>query len=211
MYTELIERLREDAEWAAANEWETPITLGDHLTEAADAIEKLAKDFAMVDGLLHDRDIEIDELEQVKRELAAYKRVFDEAAILNLAGQALGIQPDRLRELAQTYKESRCVVLPCKRDDTLWTFRTYPNRAVYKFKVTDISTLNGRTMLNTDIMGVIDARDVGKTVFLTREEAEVALEAMSSGGKCDNKGLAFKGLEDRQGNRRPNSYAGHSL
>ena len=32
---ELIPALREDAEWAHANEWETPITLGDHLDAAA--------------------------------------------------------------------------------------------------------------------------------------------------------------------------------
>ena len=32
----LISNLKEDAEWAYANEWETPITLGDHL-EAASA------------------------------------------------------------------------------------------------------------------------------------------------------------------------------
>lgn len=31
--------LREDAEWAHANEWETPITLADDLEEAADRIE----------------------------------------------------------------------------------------------------------------------------------------------------------------------------
>ena len=35
---ELIPELREDAEWAHANEWETPITLGDHLDAAADAL-----------------------------------------------------------------------------------------------------------------------------------------------------------------------------
>jgi hypothetical protein len=38
---ELIQELRSDAEWAHANEWETPITLGDHLDAAADAIEAL--------------------------------------------------------------------------------------------------------------------------------------------------------------------------
>ena len=38
----LVEALREDAEWAHANEWETPITLGDHLVEAADLIEHLS-------------------------------------------------------------------------------------------------------------------------------------------------------------------------
>lgn len=68
------------------------------------------------------------------------------------------------------------MVLPCKRYDTLWTFCNYPKSKVYSFKVTDISTLNGRMMLNTDILSVIDARDIGKTVFLTREAAEVALK-----------------------------------
>ena len=38
---ELIQELRSDAEWAHANEWETPITLSDHLDAAADAIEAL--------------------------------------------------------------------------------------------------------------------------------------------------------------------------
>ena len=36
---ELIKALKEDAEWAHANEWETPITLGDHLDAAAAALE----------------------------------------------------------------------------------------------------------------------------------------------------------------------------
>ena len=35
---ELTNALREHAEWAQANEWETPITLGDDLAEAADRI-----------------------------------------------------------------------------------------------------------------------------------------------------------------------------
>nr|DAJ93229.1 MAG TPA: Protein of unknown function (DUF551) [Caudoviricetes sp.] len=36
---DLVKALREHAEWARANEWETPITLGDDLTEAADRLE----------------------------------------------------------------------------------------------------------------------------------------------------------------------------
>ena len=40
---ELIQALRADAEWAHANEWETPITLGDHLDAAADALETAGK------------------------------------------------------------------------------------------------------------------------------------------------------------------------
>ena len=37
--TNLVSALREHAEWARENEWETPITLGDDLTEAADRLE----------------------------------------------------------------------------------------------------------------------------------------------------------------------------
>ena len=40
---ELIKSLRSDAEWAHANEWETPITLGDHLDAAVDALEAADK------------------------------------------------------------------------------------------------------------------------------------------------------------------------
>ena len=88
-----------------------------------------------------------------------------------------GLPIDRLRELAEADKDGRLVVLPCKPGDGLWAFCSHPVEQVYSFTVTDISTLNGRTMLNTSRCGVIDARDVGKTVFLTREEAEKALEA----------------------------------
>lgn len=35
---ELVNALREHAEWAEGNQWETPITLGDDLAEAADRI-----------------------------------------------------------------------------------------------------------------------------------------------------------------------------
>jgi hypothetical protein len=48
---ELIQALRSDAEWAHANEWETPITLGDHLDAAADAIEALLSVTAERDAL----------------------------------------------------------------------------------------------------------------------------------------------------------------
>ena len=82
---------------------------------------------------------------------------------------------DRLRELVEADRDGRCVALPCKRYDVLWTFFDSPAKTVYSFYVTDISTLNGRTMLNTDIAGVVDARDIGKTVFRTR--AEAALKA----------------------------------
>ena len=41
---DLVNALREHAEWARANEWETPITLGDDLVKAADRIEAQVKE-----------------------------------------------------------------------------------------------------------------------------------------------------------------------
>ena len=43
VYEQLVKDLREDAEWAEANQWETPICLSEHLKQAADTIEKLSK------------------------------------------------------------------------------------------------------------------------------------------------------------------------
>ena len=108
------------------------------------------------------------------REVSAI--VKERSDLCTVIGECGGL--DRLRELAEADKEGRVVVLPCKVGDGLWTFCSHPVEQVYSFTVTDISTLNGRTMLNTSRCGVVDARDVGKTVFLTREEAEAALEAM---------------------------------
>ena len=51
-------------------------------------------------------------------------------------------------------------------------------REVYRFTVSDVSTLNGRTVLNTLGLGTIRPEDIGKTVFLSREEAEKALQEM---------------------------------
>lgn len=42
--TNLVNALRDHAEWAEGNQWETPITLGDDLTEAADRIEAQTKE-----------------------------------------------------------------------------------------------------------------------------------------------------------------------
>ena len=108
------------------------------------------------------------------REVSAI--VKERSDLCTVIGECGGL--DRLRELAEADKEGRVVVLPCKVGDGLWTFCSHPVEQVYSFTVTSISTLNGRTMLNTSRCGVIDARDVGKTVFLTHKEAEKALEAM---------------------------------
>ena len=47
---DLLARLPDLAEWADANEWETPITLGDHLDAAADALEAADKRIAELEA-----------------------------------------------------------------------------------------------------------------------------------------------------------------
>ena len=90
---------------------------------------------------------------------------------------------ERAHNLHVADKEGRVIVLPCKRGDELWTFCNYPGKRVYSFTVSDVSTLNGRTVLHTQGLGTIRPEDIGQTVFLTREEAEKALQGME--GKKD--------------------------
>lgn len=106
-----------------------------------------------------------------------------EDTMINLAAQALDVEADRLRELAEADKDGRVVVLPCRQGDELWTYCNYPVKRVYSFTVSDVSTLNGRTVLNTLGLGTIRPEDIGKTVFLSREEAEKDLQEME--GKKD--------------------------
>ena len=47
---DLVNALREHAEWAEGNQWETPITLGDDLAEAAGRIEAQAKEIEKLRG-----------------------------------------------------------------------------------------------------------------------------------------------------------------
>ena len=79
----------------------------------------------------------------------------------------------RLRELAEADKEGRLVVLPCKVGDTVWrikrTFETYPDKS--------------KPYIEPDAFLLQDVFNIGKTVFLTREEAEKALQEME--GKKD--------------------------
>ena len=76
----------------------------------------------------------------------------------------------RLRELAD--KDGRLVVLPCKVCDTVYLIVTKRARVYMpEFRFIKKSKL---TFLNMERI----LQDFGKTVFLTREEAEKALEAM---------------------------------
>lgn len=93
----------------------------------------------------------------------------------------------RLRELALADKEGRVVVLPCKIGDRL--YRSSGNKSeVYEFEIDKhfanqmgISIFAHCVLAGERLATSYESfkvEDIGKTVFLTREEAEKAFEAM---------------------------------
>lgn len=145
---ELVKALREHAEWARANEWETPITLGDDLAEAADRIEAQAK-----------------EIEKLRGQLRHLCRNCD---------------LDRLEKLAEADRDGRVVVRPCKVGDTL--FRVFAGEILeHKVRNMRYLAIQGRWDIDTTPFCSYVESSIGKTIFLTSEEAKAALEAMKDG------------------------------
>ena len=125
------------------------------------------------------------------------KAPFTEDAMINLAAQALGVEPSRLRELAEADKYGRVVVLQCKVGDVMYKlFREYTECTSYQVRkdnhccegcmvpcdsreVTVIRAIQPNSL--PEVVRYIE--DIGKTVFFSREEAEKALRGME--GKKD--------------------------
>ena len=94
---ELIKALKEDAEWAHANEWETPITLGDHLDAAISALRAQEKDHIAnvnetaepcecIIGLYYDsEDAKLVTLKELKEEIKENKQ-YNEYMARNYSG-----------------------------------------------------------------------------------------------------------------------------
>lgn len=88
----------------------------------------------------------------------------------------------RLRELAEADKDGRVVVPPCKVGDKLYEVTGRKTISVYKVKAIRVELFG--LFIEWDIvdgfvwqsLAGINAGEIGKTVFLTREEAEKALK-----------------------------------
>ena len=118
------------------------------------------------------------------------KAPFTEDAMINLAAQALGVEADRLCELAEADKDGRCVVLPCKVSDVMYKlFREYTECTSYQVRKDNYCCEGCMVPCDSREVTVIRAiqpnslpevvryiEDIGKTVFLSREEAEKAME-----------------------------------
>jgi hypothetical protein len=83
----------------------------------------------------------------------------------------------RLRELAEADRDGRVVVRPCKVGDTL--FRVFAGEILeHKVRNMRYLAIQGRWDIDTTPFCSYVESSIGKTIFLTREEAEKALEAM---------------------------------
>lgn len=81
----------------------------------------------------------------------------------------------RLRELAEADKDGRLVVLPCKVGDTVYKVITIQAQKPVLLE-TQVKTLGQAA----DVAQLIGKKNKVINIFLTREEAEAALEAMKN-------------------------------
>ena len=101
-------------------------------------------------------------------------KAFDHlAAIEDILGNEYDL--DRLREMVQAKREGRCVVLPCKKGDTVWRIVHDATPHVTKDRCTDIKYENGDIWVHLIGDIVMGGWNFGKLLFLTHAEAEAAL------------------------------------
>ena len=87
---------------------------------------------------------------------------------------------DRLEKLAEADRDGRLVVRPCKVGDTL--FRVFAGEILeHKVRNMRYLAIQGRWDIDTTPFCSYVESSIGKTIFLTHEQAERALEAMKDG------------------------------
>ena len=85
---------------------------------------------------------------------------------------------DRFRQLAKADKDGRLAVLPCEVGDTVYF--TLLGKIIEKQVFSIVSFSNSTRIYCGGTSEYFRPEDIGKTFFLTREEAEKALEAMKN-------------------------------
>lgn len=141
-----------------------------------DLLQQILGRLAIFEDLLEDQDMEPEEF------VTAFKSAFTEDSLLKLTAGYLGTTPDRLREQARAEQDGRLVVLPCKIGDTVYLVR---DGRVHDARIQGITLGRNNTfILNFGGYPVqyVWGSEIGKTVFLTREEAERALVADANVG-----------------------------
>ena len=112
-------------------------------------------------------------------------RLFDEedfsedyptSKVLEAVAYTFGIDPVRLRAIAEAERDGRLVVLPCKVGDPIWDIRYGEVRKHFAYQWHVVTGRPEQCFLSCEgwYFGLLD---FGVTVFLTREAAEAALSA----------------------------------
>ena len=95
------------------------------------------------------------------------------AAIEDILGDEYDL--DELREMVQAKRKGRCIVLPCKKGDTVWRIVHDAAPHITKDRCTDIKYENRDIWVHLIGDRVMGGWNFGKLLFLTREEAQAAL------------------------------------
>ena len=130
----------------------------------------------------------------------SYKQIYDRLAeyediglepekivfLKNVVADAFSVKPEfteHIRELLRAEKDGRLVVPPCKVGDTVWIKGDKFPAEIEEIRITDDGIYFAyveydRGYEETEVWDNCEftLSDIGKTVFLTREEAEKALE-----------------------------------
>ena len=96
-------------------------------------------------------------LMEISRRLAAY--------------EDSGLSPEEVQEVAKAKAEGRLVVLPVKVGDTIYR----PEALQYSWDIVSATIYPDEIVFIDDSDNIFRPDDIGKTVFLTREEAEKAI------------------------------------
>ena len=108
-------------------------------------------------------------------------KAFDRlAAIEDILGDEYDL--GKLMELVQAKRKGRCVVLPCKKGDTVWRIVHDATPHITKDRCTNIKVENKEVWVNLIGDRVMGGWNFGKLLFLNEKEAEVALKAREQDG-----------------------------
>ena len=171
-----------------------------------DTLANIAEEIADVGIMLDQMAIEFEVEDAGLEPLEVSAIVKDWSDLCTVIGECGGI--DRLREFAEADKDGRVVVLPCKVGDTVWAASGKIIKCeIDEMYLCDSGGIEFLVSFNCDGAdckrcpfnnwtqdcsgerycdceygnGSFKDSDIGKTIFLTREEAEKALEAVKDG------------------------------
>ena len=146
--------------------------------------------YNILDIAKHQGEPEFDEiLKNVALRLAAYENAdLEPETISKIRDIVLDISGnlDRLRELAQADRDGRCVVVPVKLGQPVYCLQDYFNDATMKSekrvkcRLVDFIPVASKLFESNGL--IYQFSEIGKTVFLTREEAEAKLKERENNG-----------------------------